>query len=465
MTWQTQGQRLYVYWPMACPSLVFFLIPIAGFMLPRLHAMVEKTIDGNQLFEPQTKLWIPFKTRSDALLAQLPLQYGLSTIHFNLFLEILHDPSFSPRDLTFRDAADVDMCISERRRNLAHQRSLSVLKDEARECAGMSPIVLDLVLDQIIEGSPHFSYEVGAMPGGAETGFTSAHNWQADLRRMCLVHRSWTAPAQRALQRRAILTERRALPEFARSLACGSGVREFAYKLTKADTCTSFHECSVAREHWATLATVLSRLTNLRYLCLRIESAHLADLSGFEFVLRAIGTMSSLEALWLLSSRDHCPYLPNLCVAISKLQNLRFLSICNWTCPRKGITDIYHNHTFAREQESALTLSPPSQLKTLQLRDTYLIIPPAYFSWFFQPRDEYALTALDLQLTFARPPNLGIVGYDVSTSSRIVSAPVLAALEPLLPNLTTLALRLFYLDTSSAAVAAAQDSDVQTILG
>ncbi|KAH8105002.1 hypothetical protein DFH11DRAFT_1324269 [Phellopilus nigrolimitatus] len=197
----------------------------------------------------------------------------------------------------------------------------------------MPSVVFDLVIHKIIEEMSHFSHEADATPNVSEAPAIPQIQ-MANLKDMCLVHRSWTAPVQRVLRRRVVLRSRDSLRDFARSPACGTGVREFAYKIGKSFVCTFFHEVSVAKEHWGTLASVLSRLTNLRFLSLRIESAHFAELSGLDLVLQAIGTLESLEGLWLMSSRDHCQYLPHLCEAVSKLHNLRFLSVCNWTCSR-----------------------------------------------------------------------------------------------------------------------------------
>ena len=273
----------------------------------------------------------------------------------------------------------------------------------------------------------------------------SWHVLQTTLKAMSLVHRTWTEPAQRTLRRRIILTCRRSLRSFARSPACGTGVREFAYKIPKSETCTFFHEASVAREHWTTLASVVSRLTTLRFLSLSIESAHLADLSGLDAVLEAVEGLKTLEGLWLHSARDHCPYLPKLCSTISKLPNLRFLSIWNWTCskrPPASSSSPTALEVVNMPEKNLFELTPPKTLKALQLRDDYLTTPPMFLAWLFQPRGSYSLDTLDLHITFSRPlpPSLLTLPLDSvlplsnsnsihTTPSRVDSSHLLAALS------------------------------------
>ncbi|OCB89088.1 hypothetical protein A7U60_g3771 [Sanghuangporus baumii] len=443
--------------------------------------MSERAPDGTRLFDPQTGLLIPFESHSDALLAQLTLQCGMSKQLFNILLNILLDPSFSLDELNLKSATDIDVRISEYRRGLAEARSYKIADGsspkaepssiyESLGIVGMPSIVFDLVLDQMIAELHHFSTEIDATPLSVpsdEPSTSLTHHLQSTFKQMSLVHRSWTEPAQRALRRRIVLTNRRTLRGFARSPACGTGVREFVYKIPKSEVCTFFHEASVSREHWCTLASVISRLMTLRYFCLSVESAHLADLSGLDVVLNAIEGLKSLEGLWMLSIRDHCPYLPKLCATISKLPDLRILGIWNWTCPRRpsgGLGDSQER------QERILELTPSSSLRVLQIRDEYLTTPPAYLSWLFQPRKSYSLETLDLHITFSRP--LPLTPLDPTfpnaesnyTSPRVDSAHLLAALAPLLPSLSTLAIKLFYLDTSTASGAYLHDSDMQKIL-
>ncbi|EJC98902.1 uncharacterized protein FOMMEDRAFT_31485 [Fomitiporia mediterranea MF3/22] len=449
--------------------------------------MNARVVDSARLFEPQTGLLIPFNSHSDALLAQLPLQHGMSKQHFNLLLDILRDPSFDMDQLNLKSATDIDIRISEHRRQLAEERSQrahssSVFSPASGSCkyfkatsentgpVGMPSIVFELLIDELVSQMEHFDYETDATPGSSEGSryynsqtHARTSTIQTCLKRMSFVHRSWTELAQRALRRRAILTSRRFLREFARSPACGAGVREFAYKIPKSETCTFFHEASVAREHWSTLASVISRLSTLRFLCLSIESAHLADLSGLDLVLNSIAGLTSLEGLWLVSSRDHCPYLPQLCQTISKLPNLRFLSIFNWTCPRRPtVSDTLEM------RERVLELTPPASLTALQIRDDYLTTPPAYLSWLFRPRNSYSLTTLDLHITFSRPLPTSLLdptgSNSMYTNPHVDFSHLLASLSPLLPHIHSLAIKLFYLDTSSAVGATMHDTDLQDLL-
>lgn len=410
----------------------------------------------HKIFDKQSGLLIPFRSRSDALLAQLVLRHGLSKGFFNALMDTVLDPSFSPSEVTLRSATDVDVRISEHRRELAEERAHTRTDSpggtscDETEMAGIPHIILEAVIDRVLDNFEHFTYEADATPGSSNNAFAS--RFQSDLRNMSLVHRSWTVPVQRALRKRVVLTTRRGLREFARSPACGSGVRELAYKLPKAQACTFFHKASEAREHWATFASVVSRLTTLRFLCLSIESAHLADLNGLELVLDAIGTLTNLEGLWLHSSQDHCPYLPQLCKTISILPCLRFLSLSNWTCPREPETPDMQA-TYNKLQQ----LSPPPRLKALKMQDAYLTTPSKYLTWLFQPRNSYCLEVLDLEITFSR-------ASDISPTARVDSPHLISALSPLLPSLSSLSIKFFYFDTSSPSSASVYDTDLQAFL-
>lgn len=419
-------------------------------------------MEDNKIFDKQTGLLIPFKSRSDALLAQLILRHGLSKELFNSLMDIVLDPSFSPNELTLRSATDIDVRISEHRREMAedraHTRSDSPRKDsgDEMESAGIPHIVLEVVIDRMLDDFEHFSNEADATPGSSDNIFTSRFQVrQTELKSMSLVHRSWTELAQRALRRRVVLTSRRGLREFARSPACGVGVREFAYKLPKSQACTFFHRAAEAREHWVTFASVISRLTTLRFLCLNIESAHLADLNGLDFVLDAIGKLTNLEGLWLHSSQDHCPYLPQLYMIISKMPCLRFLSLSNWTCPREPETP-----DMQATLNELLQLSPLPRLKALKFRDAYLTTPSEYLAWLFKPRDSYSLEMLDLEITFSRILDPSV--FSLSPSTRVDSSHLLSALSPLLPSLSSLSIKFFYFDMSSPS--SMYDTDLQALL-
>lgn len=230
--------------------------------------------DATELLEPYTQLRIPFVSQSDAHLAQLLLQHGLSRHHFNLILNTLRNPSFSIRDVTLRSASDIDEHVSEHRRNLAKKRSGGGLMKNgpSRQTDRKKTVslIFNLVLDFMLSEHAHFSYEADNPPN--ESG-VQANPYEArhrslcsDLKSMSLVHRTWTLPAQRALSRRVVLMTKRHLRSFALSPACGTSVRELAYKINKTDACTFFHDGSAALEHWAVFASVLSRLPNLRWL-------------------------------------------------------------------------------------------------------------------------------------------------------------------------------------------------------
>ena len=413
----------------------------------------------NTSLDPSMDLCITFGSESDSLLAHLLTQKGFSRRHFDLLMEVLLKPGFKLEDLTLTCSSDVENAISEFRQNLVAERSFLPYVTGSVSYAGIPPVVLDLVIDYMIDQEDHFLQETNISSNQTDCENHTHFKKYKELLNLSLVHRSWTVPIQRVFYRRIVLTNRHSLQKFSRSPACTTrtGVREFIYKIKKSETSTFFRGGSAATyEHWSTLASVLCRLQNLRFLCLSIEAEYGSELEGFELVLEAISKLKNLEGLWLQTSRVHNPYFSELCFALTGLENLKYLSLCNWKIRESCSLPPYK-------------LAPSSTLKSLQIRDVYFIASPEYLSWLFQPRGSYQLESLELNITFSRQASIDAVNDLDSTDSDTSVNPsqyLFSSLYTLLPCLSFFSVSLFYLDTSSngGLISVVHDLDIKKLL-
>lgn len=62
----------------------------------------SESIDGLDVLEPTSDMWIPCKSRSDALLAHLYLTDNFSVGDMDLILEVVNNPASLPRRLLGR---------------------------------------------------------------------------------------------------------------------------------------------------------------------------------------------------------------------------------------------------------------------------------------------------------------------------------------------------------------------------
>lgn len=89
---------------------------------------------------------VNFTSSSDALVAKLLITHQLSTQAVNLFLDVLHNPSFHPGEVTFERAEDIETYVDECRRERMVRQA-----DRSRMIGGIPYLVLQLVLQCIGE--------------------------------------------------------------------------------------------------------------------------------------------------------------------------------------------------------------------------------------------------------------------------------------------------------------------------
>ncbi len=69
-------------------------------------------VDENRVYDLKAKTWIPYNSRSDALLANLVLQRNFTLDQLNSVLEVLQDPGFDKSQTTINMPTDVLRAVS-----------------------------------------------------------------------------------------------------------------------------------------------------------------------------------------------------------------------------------------------------------------------------------------------------------------------------------------------------------------
>lgn len=344
----------------------------------------EPAVDGNYALDPTNNRWIPYKTWSDALIAQLSLSHGFSISEVNLVLGVIRDPSFKCDQVTFHDAGDIyDAVADERlvaREKAAQSRSGNCTWDRT---AGVPRLVLDLVIQCIAMMCPCCMDDRDVI-------------WQQTMGNMALVHRSWTAPAQNILQRRIFARDdsERDL-QILHSVHCGPWTRSLVYRIPG----------QIVASQWF-LPPLLPRIPNLRHLRLKImgdgNSVYEPSQKLIRDVLEAIGRLERLVRLVVDAMAVPDLLASLVCLQLPKLVNLTCLCLADWG-GGGDVTPLPHS-------------SPPPRLKTITFGKTFGLredaIPKDILAWLLRPSGEYALE--NLLFSYRRPDDLHILSDTLS---------------------------------------------------
>ena len=125
-------------------------------------------VDGSRALDSTNNRWIPYKTRSDALIAQLSLSRGFTIAQVDLVLDIIHDPTFDPKEVSFQQTPDIYVAVAQERA-VTRNASLTALSkaSDRRDAAGMPDVVLHLVVQSIADMMPdplEYSYRDWSKP-------------------------------------------------------------------------------------------------------------------------------------------------------------------------------------------------------------------------------------------------------------------------------------------------------------
>ncbi|KAH8109559.1 hypothetical protein DFH11DRAFT_1747025 [Phellopilus nigrolimitatus] len=255
---------------------------------------------------------VPFGTATDALLAKLFLTlkstYDVSRITLDTIIDTLLDPSFDATQISFRSSFDVDLYMSEQR-----QRQMDLICTSTKSAG--TPRVPLIALDEIVD---MFRDDIGPLqlvdtPSGMISVGGQSH--QA-LKSMSLVHRSWTAIAQRVLRRRAIVTSVGQADAFLCSPYCSPCLRELVIDIGGGD-----HKLQM----WMLCAEIIRRVPNLQKLYVKVKGRS-PTRTGFATCLARIGELKDLRCLWMMGfdspNDDSCLEVIRMLPRLERLEDL-----------------------------------------------------------------------------------------------------------------------------------------------
>lgn len=292
------------------------------------------------VFESASRTTIPFSSPADALVARLRLEHGLDVPTANLFLDILHHPSFKLELLTIRDAADIDLEVATYRANVRKKReqqqvpcSPIVSEPEASrllEYPREIPYpVLEHILDAIVADDESTNEPMQYQIPFVDTSANGRRRGDR-LRSLALVHRTWTLPCQQRLSTTLVARSPSSLIQLLRSPLPGPHTRELVVSL--GDLWNHTHYLSGTEVPFrpggveSDLCCLLERLPRLKSLVLK-ESGLREDI-----ILSAISGMDSLESLsWHCAhGYPNCDFM-HLADTMRTLSKLKALEISGWS--------------------------------------------------------------------------------------------------------------------------------------
>lgn len=165
----------------------------------------QKPFIDSRAFVKEAKTYVDFSSQTNAMLASLQLFHDVPCHIMDLVLSVVTHPDFDTKQITLSNSVDVIDVVEERRLKdrmaVVHRRSLN--SDGYLEQAGFSQFILDEVLDIIHADRLDTVKARFEETLDNETMYRNSMHIEEDdiLQAMCLVHRSWTIPAQKALGR------------------------------------------------------------------------------------------------------------------------------------------------------------------------------------------------------------------------------------------------------------------------
>ncbi|KAH8112050.1 hypothetical protein DFH11DRAFT_535556 [Phellopilus nigrolimitatus] len=326
----------------------------------------------------------------------------LTTLHFSSYSDSKLAALYLKKrlfKLSFTQVDDLLQGISDSRRDVAAERTKAAGDSVAGVNFTVPPVVIDLVVETIVDERIPLNVAAG-------------RNWSEafrengpDLRSMSLVHRSWTACAQRGLRRRAVIPAKR-LGQFLVSPLCGPWITEMILFWEVED------DVGTTKDQEWLLETLLERTPNIRSLCFHTSASWPTPFCEPNFeVARPVWLfseyLSKLENLWLKhhaagskdgeTSLDVCPDMDSLCEDLPKMRSLKFLSIKSWG---GTFDDSRMKNSYSSVDWRSV---PPPSLKVLEIdlpKNLYLNA----LTWLFKPRGDYALRSLAIGLRTRSSP-------------------------------------------------------------
>ncbi|KAH8119503.1 hypothetical protein DFH11DRAFT_1874310 [Phellopilus nigrolimitatus] len=272
--------------------------------------------------KPSSAFLVPVKTRSDQLLVQLALTHGFSEAAFDAVLQLTRHHDFDTQRLTLESGAELT-------RHLVNYELIA--RDPSafakpRIASPMAHVIIDQVVEQLKGGLDEFFYDSLSSSESRTERFSDTKRC---LLSMCLVHRTWTAPAQRALQRRVNICHQLSL-RLLRNTDFLSRIKELQMGIEQT-TMPGFKHYPWKPE---SLVALLSYTPNLSFLCVDCFLYYWdeVDIAAMRDVFLAIRKLVHLEGLFFfgLSLQLARSLLVSLFQHNEGLQKLSYLHLGDW---------------------------------------------------------------------------------------------------------------------------------------
>ncbi|KLO17829.1 hypothetical protein SCHPADRAFT_143911 [Schizopora paradoxa] len=230
-------------------------------------------MDPTLCFDHELRTHFQCNNVSDALLARLLLTDGVEDTSLDLFISVINDPNFNPREVTFKRSGDILRLVAEQR-----QQDIDSLGNRSSQgminvTAGVPGVVLDGVIDVLKD-----EFEDAALALRSRDGFSFAttdpppdcfgfvleeraalSDSRHALLTCCLVHTSWLGSAQRALGCALISP----LKDLRNTLWCY--IRSPLYSVWTRSVELKI-SCAEVMEGFAYLLSLFSRMPNVEFL-------------------------------------------------------------------------------------------------------------------------------------------------------------------------------------------------------
>lgn len=374
------------------------------------HIQAFHNVDGCRLHIPSFNTNVTFSSSSDALFASLVAKYSeiIEPTVFRLFddfLRLLRLEEFGADKLTIQSSFDVLDRIAEENRKVAEEREA---KNSLRSYSQKGlEVVVELVAD-------HVEQEVSHVPCQRDCyrDFFDSFDAQDTLRRMSLVHPTWTNIVQRRLRRCVLIQgSNQLLPELM-GPRLGPWVRELAILNYDGD----FVNGDVP-----TFFAIVRRCPNVQRIVLQLRnrSGHYPTFPLYrEFLLQ----MKELKYLrWLAFDFVYAMDLWEFCSVLPALRSLERLRMHNWF--------LLDTTTGDEIPTSMRRIKPSPTLRSLTL--TAMMFGQGVLTWLLEPLEAYKPDFLET--------DVGVIRFITACGPSVISA--ITRLQINIPNHTEDVLR------------------------
>lgn len=223
-------------------------------------------------FHENLKAFIKCNSASDALLAPLVLRDNVDIDLFNAFLSIVHDPTFNPKDVTFRTTGDILVHIAMTREDdmahLVHSNANSELESSVDHPPQIPPIVVEFAIDTLRDEMMVIASD-SFLRGGKTLFDLDDEDVESNQKPLfltllscSLVHSSWLPLA------------RRAAGIFLQNVKRSTGLRQLVQNPCFGQWTRSLHlKFYDSLPHSALVASLFDRIPNITFLALDVSHA------------------------------------------------------------------------------------------------------------------------------------------------------------------------------------------------